>query len=136
MSNDDKHDVLSLFGWRRDFALLLRELEMETFWLSTSRLLARHIEFNTWVALVFHRDRPPTILADSDDDDGADETLFKDYQKGLYLLDPFYVAARSSSSCALVTLDDVRQSSSLRPSITSAISSATSLQMKSSSTSH
>ncbi|TVU70075.1 MULTISPECIES: helix-turn-helix transcriptional regulator [Cobetia] len=107
MSTEESADVLTSLGWHRDFSLLLRELEKETFWRSTSRVLSRHLCFNTWVALVFHRDHPPTILADSDEDDGADEMLFQDYQKGLYLLDPFYVAARATPVCTLVTLDDV-----------------------------
>lgn len=98
---------LEAAAWHRDMANLLRQLENDDFWLSVTRLLARHVAFNTWVALVFHHDQPPTILAESDEDDGADEALFQDYQKGLYLLDPFYVAARDNAYAGLVTLDDV-----------------------------
>tara|TARA_Y100001001_G_C8010767_1_gene309606 strand:+ start:2680 stop:3486 length:807 start_codon:yes stop_codon:yes gene_type:complete len=99
--------MLEAMGWHRDFARLLARLESEDFWEAVSRTLARHIVYNTWVALVFHADQPPTILAESDEDDGADEGLFEDYQRGLYLLDPFYVAARDNGFDGLVTLDDV-----------------------------
>ncbi|ERL53308.1 helix-turn-helix transcriptional regulator [Halomonas huangheensis] len=98
---------LDIMAWHRDMAGLLARLEGDDFWLAMSRLLARHVAFNTWVVLIFHHDQPPTILAESDEDDGADESLFQDYQQGLYLLDPFYVAARDKAYTGLVTLDDV-----------------------------
>lgn len=107
VSEEGTAGVLDTLGWHRDVARLLARLESDDFWDSITRMLARHVVFNTWVAVVFHSDKPPTILADSDEDDGADESLFEDYQRGLYLLDPFYIAACDSAHSGLVTLDDV-----------------------------
>ncbi|GAA0559614.1 response regulator transcription factor [Halomonas salifodinae] len=114
MSEQDHHErrpprqtALAALGWHRAFAGLVETLDQEDFWLAVVRLLERHLDFNTWVALVFFDHRPPRILAESDEDDGADETLFQDYQRGLYLLDPFYIDAKGRGRSGLYTLADV-----------------------------
>ncbi|SHK90133.1 helix-turn-helix transcriptional regulator [Halomonas caseinilytica] len=100
-------ELLNELGWHRAFRVLLSRVDEDDFWMAVVRQLARHLTFNTWVALIFYQHRPPTILADSDEDDGTDEALFQDYQRGLYLLDPFYVACREVNESGLVTLDEV-----------------------------
>lgn len=98
---------LESLGWHRSFAGLVDRLDTGDFWLAVVRTLGTHVDFDTWVALIFDRRRPPRILADSDEDDGADEGLFQDYQRGLYLLDPFYIATQKRAQTGLHTLADV-----------------------------
>jgi len=80
-------------AWHRAFGQLVDNLDGPDFWLNCTRLLRGHLPFENWVALLFSPQHPPQILAASDESDGCDEALFDDYQKGLYLLDPFYLDA-------------------------------------------
>ncbi|WP_280539957.1 LuxR family transcriptional regulator [Chromohalobacter sp. 11-W] len=98
---------LESVAWHRAFGALADKLDGANFWLATVRTLGRHVDFDTWVVLIFHHRQPPRILAESDEDDGADEALFQDYQRGLYLLDPFYIDARDHARAGLYTLADV-----------------------------
>ncbi|RYM65965.1 helix-turn-helix transcriptional regulator [Serratia liquefaciens] len=94
-------------AWHRAFGQLVDNLDGADFWLSCARLLKGHIPFENWVALLFSPQHPPQILAASDESDGSDEALFHDYQKGLYLLDPFYLDAWARQRTGLLRLDDV-----------------------------
>lgn len=98
---------LESLAWHRSFAGLVDKLDTGDFWLAVVRTLGAHVDFNTWVALIFDPREPPRILAESDEDDGSDESLFQDYQRGLYLLDPFYIDARGRGRSGLFTLADV-----------------------------
>lgn len=93
--------------WHRGFGLLVDKLDAPNFWLGVARLLGDHVAFDTWVALLFSPHRPPTIFAESDEEDGSDEQLFQDYQRGLYLLDPFYIEACARARSGLLRLNDV-----------------------------
>ncbi|PSJ44531.1 helix-turn-helix transcriptional regulator [Zobellella endophytica] len=93
--------------WHRSFGRLVDKLDAPDFWLGVARLLRDDVSFESWVALIFSPVRPPEILAESDTDDGSDEQLFRDYQQGLYLLDPFYIDACSQARSGLFRLDDV-----------------------------
>lgn len=94
-------------AWHRAFGQLVDNLDGPDFWLNCTRLLRGHLPFENWVALLFSPQHPPQILAASDESDGCDEALFDDYQKGLYLLDPFYLDAWARQRSGLLRLDDV-----------------------------
>lgn len=94
-------------AWHRAFGQLVDNLDGSDFWLNCTRLLRGHLPFENWVALLFSPQHPPQILAASDESDGCDEALFDDYQKGLYLLDPFYLDAWARQRSGLLRLDDV-----------------------------
>ncbi|MEG3116495.1 helix-turn-helix transcriptional regulator [Salinicola sp. 4072] len=98
---------LESLEWHRAFGQLAENVDRAGFWLALVRRLAREVHFDTWVALIFHHHRPPRILAESDEDDGADDALFQDYQRGLYLLDPFYIDAKGCAREGVYTLADV-----------------------------
>ncbi|WP_322528286.1 helix-turn-helix transcriptional regulator [Salinicola sp. LHM] len=98
---------LESLEWHRAFGQLAENVDRAGFWLALVRRLTREVHFDTWVALVFDRQQPPRILAESDEDDGADDALFQDYQRGLYLLDPFYIDACERDRCGLFTLAEV-----------------------------
>lgn len=96
-----------MLAWHRAFGLLADNLDGPDFWPCCARLLRGQVQFDNWVALLFAPQRPPQILAASDESDGSDEALFLDYQKGLYLLDPFYLDAQARGRGGLLRLDDV-----------------------------
>jgi len=98
---------LESLDWHRTFGQLAESVDRAGFWLALVRRLATEVHFDTWVALVFDRQQPPRILAESDEDDGADDALFQDYQRGLYLLDPFYIDACERRRSGLSTLAEV-----------------------------
>jgi DNA-binding CsgD family transcriptional regulator len=98
--------TLQDIAWHRSVGQLLEALDQPNFWLRLVRLLEQYIEFDSWVALLFSDGRP-LVYAESPGTDGGEDPLFQDYLKGLYLLDPFYIASREAQVSALVHLSDV-----------------------------
>jgi len=94
-------------AWHHELGQLINGLDQPDFWPGIARYLHNRLRFDTWVALVFYRDAPPVILAESDESDGSDAGLFLDYQRGLYLLDPFYISAWACPRSGLQRLDEV-----------------------------
>lgn len=92
--------------WHHSIGHLLESLDQPNFWSALVRLLNQHVPFDSWVALLFSAGRPQ-VLAESPAADGAPDTLFQDYCRGLYLLDPFYLASRDSARNGLLRLADV-----------------------------
>lgn len=99
--------ALESLDWHRSFGALTERLDRADFWPTLVRQLARELYFDTWLVLIFENERPPAILAESDEDDGTDEALFQGYQRGLYLLDPFYLDALEGRGSGLVTLAEI-----------------------------
>lgn len=94
-------------AWHRAMGSLLDALDRDDFWLRLTRLLADYVHFNSWVALCFSPAAPPQVLAEIPLDDGQPDTLFAEYLAGLFLLDPFYIAAMEQPREGLVRLDEV-----------------------------
>ncbi|WP_410012461.1 response regulator transcription factor [Sodalis sp. RH24] len=94
-------------AWHHEIGLLIDSLDQADFWLKAARYLHGRLVFDNWVALLFIRDAPPVIFAESDESDGSDAKLFLDYQKGLYLLDPFYLGVWANPRSGLQRLDEV-----------------------------
>ncbi|QEM81197.2 helix-turn-helix transcriptional regulator [Halomonas binhaiensis] len=99
--------TLELLAWHRAFGQLLDKLDDSGFWLSLIRLLRGKADFHTWAVLLYLPHQAPRILAHSGEEEGSDQELFDDYRKGLYLLDPFYVALTDRQREGLYRLDDV-----------------------------
>lgn len=93
-------------AWHDSIGRLIETLDRPHFWRSMARLLGRYVPLDTWVVLIFSDGRPQ-VLAESQNEDGSSDSLFQDYLKGLYLLDPFYLANRESPKSGLFQLDDV-----------------------------
>lgn len=68
-------------------ARLMAELEQPTLLHSLIQELARHTPFDNWLAVIFHKQAPPTILGQIGVERGEDT-----YGHGHYLLDPYYNA--------------------------------------------
>lgn len=98
--------TLQDIAWHRSVGQLVEALDHPDFWHCLVRLLKQYIEFDSWVALLFSDGRP-LVYAESPGADGGEDPLFQDYLKGLYLLDPFYIASREARVSGLVHLTDV-----------------------------
>lgn len=83
-----------------------QNLDRPNFWLALVRLLDRYIPADSWVVMIFSNGRPQ-VLAECPGKDGGPDPLFQDYLKGLYLLDPFYLANREAPHNGLFWLADV-----------------------------
>ncbi len=93
-------------AWHGSVGKLIETLDRPTFWTSMARLLNRYVPMDNWVVLIFSAGRPQ-LLAESPGEDGGPDSLFQDYLRGLYLLDPFYLANREAPASGLFQLDDV-----------------------------
>ncbi|WP_018152408.1 helix-turn-helix transcriptional regulator [Leeia oryzae] len=94
-------------AWHRAIGSVIDTLDQNEFWLRLTRLLADYVHFDSWVALRFSAHERPLVLAEIPLDDGLPDPLFEDYLSGLYMLDPFFIAARESRREGLIRLDDV-----------------------------
>ena len=93
-------------AWHQSVGKLIESLDHANFWTLLVRTLSLQVRFHSWVALLFSEGRP-VVFAESPGPDGGPDELFQDYLRGLYLLDPFYLAARELGSPTLLSLADV-----------------------------
>jgi DNA-binding CsgD family transcriptional regulator len=93
-------------AWHDAVGKLIESLDRPHFWTAMTRLLGRYVPLDNWVVLIFSTGRPQ-LLAESPAEGSGSDSLFQDYLKGLYLLDPFYLANRESPRSGLFQLDDV-----------------------------
>jgi DNA-binding CsgD family transcriptional regulator len=98
--------TLQDMAWHQAVGRLIETLDRPGFWLALVRLLDRYIPVDSWVVLIFSQGRPQ-VLAECPGKDGGPDPLFQDYLKGLYLLDPFYLANREAPRTGLLWLSDV-----------------------------
>jgi len=98
---------LADIAWHRSVAQMIDALGRPNFWAQLVRLLKQYVSFDSWVVLQFSASQRPVVFAESPGEDGSPDQLFQDYLKGLYLLDPFYVASRERSETGLFRLADV-----------------------------
>ncbi|MGV8920682.1 MAG: response regulator transcription factor [Pseudomonas sp.] len=99
--------ALQDIAWHRSVAQLIEALDKPNFWAQLVRLLNQYVSFDSWVALQFSARQRPLVFAESPAEDGTPDQLFQDYLKGLYLLDPFYIASREHSQSGLFRLVEV-----------------------------
>lgn len=93
--------------WHRAVGQLIEALDKPNFWAQLVRLLDQYMPFDSWVALLFSTGQHPQVFAASPGEDGIPDPLFEDYLRGLYLLDPFYIASREQSRSGLFRLWEV-----------------------------
>lgn len=94
-------------AWHRSVGQLIDALDKPNFWTQLVRLLDQYVTFDSWVALLFSADQHPQVFAECPGADGSPDQLFQDYLRGLYLLDPFYIASREQSRTGLYRLSEV-----------------------------
>ncbi|HWH87066.1 MAG TPA: LuxR C-terminal-related transcriptional regulator [Pseudomonas sp.] len=93
--------------WHRAVGQLIDALDKPNFWAQLVRLLEQYVAFDSWVVLLFSTDQRPQVFAECPGEDGSSDPLFQDYLRGLYLLDPFYIACREQSRTGLYRLSEV-----------------------------
>lgn len=93
--------------WHRAVGQLIEALDKPNFWAQLVRLLDQYVPFDSWVALLFSADQHPQVFAECPGADGNPDPLFQDYLRGLYLLDPFYIACREQTRTGLYRLSEV-----------------------------
>lgn len=98
--------TLQDIAWHRSVGQLVEALDAPDFWIRLVRLLEQYVPFDSWVALLFSQGRPQ-VFAECPGADGGPDPLFQDYLRGLYLLDPFYIASRENPCSGLFRLADV-----------------------------
>lgn len=99
--------TLQDIAWHRSVGQLIDALPKPNFWTLLVRLLEQYVTFDSWVVLLFSSEQRPLVFAECPGNDGGPDTLFQDYLKGLYLLDPFYLASREQPQTGLFRLADV-----------------------------
>ena len=99
--------VLQDIAWHRAVAQLIEALDRPNFWAQLVRLLGQYVPFDSWVVLQFSAQARPQVFAECPGEDGSPDQLFQDYLKGLYLLDPFYIASREHPQTGLLRLAEV-----------------------------
>ena len=98
--------TLQNVAWHDAMGRVIETLDQPGFWTALVRLLGRYVPVDNWVVLIYSAGKPH-VLAESPGADGGMDSLFQDYLKGLYLLDPFYIANRESPRSGLFRLQDV-----------------------------
>ena len=98
---------LNDIAWHRSVGQLIDALDKPNFWTQLVRLLDQYVPCDSWVALLFSADQYPQVFAECPGEDGGPDQLFQDYLRGLYLLDPFYIASREQSGTGLYRLSEV-----------------------------
>jgi len=94
-------------AFHREIGSAIDALDGPHFWARLTRVLERHVDFDSWVALYFTRDAAPIVLAEQAMPDGKIDLMFQDYLSALYQLDPFYLAAFETQASGFYTLADV-----------------------------
>ena len=94
-------------AWHRSAGALIMQLNRPAFWSSLVRVLKEYVPIDNWVVLVFSDQHVQVIsmteVADADEVDALTER----YVKGLYLLDPFYIANRENPQSGFFHLSDI-----------------------------
>ena len=98
---------LEELAWHAAVGRLIHVLDKTDFWTMLTRLLGNYVQFDSWVVLKFSPEDRPLVVAEIQPDDAALDPLFQNYLQGLYVLDPFFIAACESTRDEFVRLDDV-----------------------------
>ncbi|WP_060843727.1 helix-turn-helix transcriptional regulator [Pseudomonas sp. St29] len=99
-------DLHSL-AWHRSIGKLIMQLNRPDFWSSLIRTLNEYVQIDNWVVLIFSHQQVQVIslpeIADVEEVDAFTHL----YVKGLYLLDPFYIANRENPQSGFFHLLDI-----------------------------
>ncbi|SCX65450.1 regulatory protein, luxR family [Pseudomonas sp. NFACC32-1] len=82
-------------------------LNRPEFWSSLVRLLNEHVQVDNWVVLIFSNQQVQVVsLPEVADTEEVDAFIHR-YVKGLYMLDPFYIADRENPQTGFFHMLDV-----------------------------
>ena len=99
-------DLHSL-AWHRSIGKLIMQLNRPEFWSSLVRILNEYVQIDNWVVLIFSNQQVRVVslpeIADAEEIDAFTHR----YVKGLFLLDPFYIANRENPQSGFFHLLDI-----------------------------
>lgn len=99
-------DLHSL-AWHRSIGKLIMRLNRPEFWSSLVRLLNEYVQIDNWVVLIFSNQKVQVVsLPEVADTEEVDAFIHR-YVKGLYMLDPFYIADRENPQSGFFHMLDV-----------------------------
>ncbi|WP_260958699.1 helix-turn-helix transcriptional regulator [Pseudomonas citri] len=99
-------DLHSL-AWHRSIGKLIMQLNRPEFWSSLIRVLNEYVQIDNWVVLIFCNSQVQVVsLPEVADTEEVDAFIHR-YVKGLYVLDPFYIADRENPQSGFFHLLDV-----------------------------
>ena len=99
----DLHDLV----WHRSIGKLIMQLDRPEFWSSLIRVLNEYVKIDNWVVLVFSDQHVQVISLPEVDDAEEVDAFTQRYVKGLYLLDPFYIANRENPQSGFFHMLDI-----------------------------
>jgi hypothetical protein len=88
-------DLHSL-AWHRSIGKLIMQLNRPEFWSSLVRILNEYVQIDNWVVLIFSNQQVQVVSLPEIADVEEVDAFTHRYVKGLYLLDPFYIANREN----------------------------------------
>ncbi|MGC5698571.1 response regulator transcription factor [Pseudomonas sp. NFXW11] len=99
-------DLQSL-AWHRSIGKLIMQLNRPEFWSSLIRTLNEYVQIDNWVVLVFSNRHVQVVSLPEVADAEEVDAFMHHYVKGLYLLDPFYIANRENPQSGFFHLLDI-----------------------------
>ncbi|MCP2073245.1 UNVERIFIED_ORG: DNA-binding CsgD family transcriptional regulator [Pseudomonas lini] len=99
-------DLHSL-AWHRSIGKLIMQLNRPEFWSSLVRTLNEYVQIDNWVVLIFSNQQVQVVsLPEMIDTEEVDAFIHR-YVKGLYMLDPFYIADRENPQSGFFHMLDI-----------------------------
>lgn len=95
------------FAWHRSLGKLINQLDAPVFWNSLVRLLKAYVKVDTWVVLVFSAQDVQFVCCRETISEAGKDALLLNYLKGLYVLDPFYIANLGNPQTGFFHLGDI-----------------------------
>lgn len=99
-------DLHSL-AWHRSIGKLILQLNRPEFWSSLIRTLNEYVQIDNWVVLIFSNQQVQVVSLPEVADAEEVDAFIHLYVKGLYLLDPFYIANRENPQSGFFHLLDI-----------------------------
>lgn len=99
-------DLHSL-AWHRSIGKLIMQLNRPEFWSSLIRTLNEYVQVDNWVVLIFSSKQVQVVSLPEVADAEEVDAFTQHYVKGLYLLDPFYIANRENPQSGFFHLLDI-----------------------------
>ncbi|WP_434728614.1 response regulator transcription factor [Pseudomonas soli] len=94
-------------AWHRSIGKLIMQLDRPAFWSSLVRVLNEYVQIDNWVVLIFSQQQVDVVALPEVADAQEVDAFIHRYVKGLYLLDPFYIANRENPQSGFFHLLDI-----------------------------
>ncbi|RON17358.1 response regulator transcription factor [Pseudomonas frederiksbergensis] len=99
----DRHNL----AWHRSIGKLIMQLNRPEFWSSLIRILNEYVQIDNWVVLIFSNTQVQVVSLPEVADTEEIDAFTHRYVKGLYMLDPFYIANRENPQSGFFHMLDI-----------------------------